>query len=75
MAAVTISSDLGAPQNKVWHCFHCLPIYFPWVNVSDFEFGNDFLSMIPKAQATKHKIDKVYLIKTKILYIWKDTIN
>ena len=20
----------GAPQNKVWHCFHCLPIYFPW---------------------------------------------
>ena len=17
------------PQNKVWHCFHCLPIYFP----------------------------------------------
>ena len=20
----------GAPQNKVWHCFHCFPIYFPW---------------------------------------------
>ena len=20
----------GAPQNKVWHCFHCLPIYYPW---------------------------------------------
>ena len=18
------------PQNKVWHCFHCLSIYFPW---------------------------------------------
>ena len=18
------------PKNKVWHCFHCLPIYFPW---------------------------------------------
>ena len=18
----------GAPQNKVWHCFHCFPIYF-----------------------------------------------
>ena len=17
-------------KNKVWHCFHCLPIYFPW---------------------------------------------
>ena len=20
----------GAPQNKVWHCFHCFPIYLPW---------------------------------------------
>ena len=19
-----------SPKNKVWHCFHCLPIYFPW---------------------------------------------
>ena len=23
MAAVTICSDFGAPQNKVSHCFHC----------------------------------------------------
>ena len=30
MDAVTICSDFGAPQNKVWHCFHCFPIYFPW---------------------------------------------
>ena len=30
MAAVTICSDFGAPQNKVWHCFHCFSIYFPW---------------------------------------------
>ena len=21
---------LWSPQNKVWHCFHCFPIYFPW---------------------------------------------
>ena len=27
MAAVTICSDFGAPKNKVWHCFHCFPIY------------------------------------------------
>ena len=26
MAAITICSDFGAPQNKVWHCFR---IYFP----------------------------------------------
>ena len=19
-----------SPKNKVWHCFNCLPIYFPW---------------------------------------------
>ena len=30
MAAITIKSDFGAPKNKVWHCFHCFPIYFPW---------------------------------------------
>ena len=29
MAAVTISNDFGAPQNKVCHCFHCFPIYLP----------------------------------------------
>ena len=27
MAAVTICSDFGTPKNKVWHCFHCFPIY------------------------------------------------
>ena len=26
MAAVTICSDFGAPQNKFFHCFHCCPI-------------------------------------------------
>ena len=27
MAAITICSDFGAPQNKVSHCFHCFSIY------------------------------------------------
>ena len=30
MSAVTICSDFGAQKNKVWHCFHCFSIYFPW---------------------------------------------
>ena len=30
MAAITICRHFGAPKNKVWHCFHCFPIYFPW---------------------------------------------
>ena len=29
MAAVTICSDFGAQENKVFHCFHCFPIYLP----------------------------------------------
>ena len=29
MAAVTICSDFGAQENKVCHCFHCFPVYFP----------------------------------------------
>ena len=29
MAAVTICSDFGVPQNKVCHCFHCFPVCFP----------------------------------------------
>ena len=43
MAAVTICSDSGAPQNKVWHCFHCFPIYFPWsdgTRCHDLQFLN-----------------------------------
>ena len=27
MAAVTICSDFGAPQNKVCRCFHCIPVF------------------------------------------------
>ena len=29
MAAITIRSDFEAQKNKVSHCFHCFPIYFP----------------------------------------------
>ena len=28
MIAFTICSDFGAQENKVWHWFHCFPIYF-----------------------------------------------
>ena len=31
MAAIIAHSDFGAPQNKVYHCFHCFPIYLPWI--------------------------------------------
>ena len=35
MAAVTICSDVGAPQNKICHHFHCFPIYLPWSDGMD----------------------------------------
>ena len=37
------ASDFGAPQNKVWHCFHCFPLYFPWsdgIGCHDLSFLN-----------------------------------
>ena len=43
MAAVTICSDFGVPQNKVSHCFHCFPIYLPWsdgTRCNDLSFLN-----------------------------------
>ena len=43
MAAVTICSDFGAPKNKVWHCFHCFPIYLPW---SDRTRWHEHFSML-----------------------------
>ena len=34
---------LEPPKNKVWHCFHCFPIYFPWsdgTRIRDLSFPN-----------------------------------
>ena len=30
MAAITVHSDFEGQGNKVCHCFHYFPIYFPW---------------------------------------------
>ena len=34
MAAANIHSDFGAPENKICHCFHFFPFYFPWSDVT-----------------------------------------
>ena len=54
MAAVTIYSDFGAPQNKVSHHFHCFPIYLPWsdgtkrhdLSFLNVEFQANFSSLL-----------------------------
>ena len=30
MAEITVYSDFGAQENKVYHCFHIFPFYLPW---------------------------------------------
>ena len=34
MAALAICSHFGAPNTKVWHSFHCFPMYFWWNEVT-----------------------------------------
>ena len=54
MAAVTNCNDFGAQENKVCHCFHCFPIYFPWnggTRCNDFsvlkvEFSASFFTLL-----------------------------
>ena len=43
MAAVSIWSDFGAQENKVYHCIHCFPIYLPWSDGTRFH-GLHFLN-------------------------------
>lgn len=47
----------------------CLYVYI------NTEFGNDFLDMTPKAQATKEKTDNLDIIKIKNFFPSKGTIN
>ena len=35
--AFKIYSDFGVQENKVCHCFHCLPIYLPWSDGNRFQ--------------------------------------
>ena len=61
MAAVTICSDFGAPKNKVWHCFYCFPIYFPWsdgIRCCDLSFWK--LSFKPAFSLSSFTFIKVF---------------
>ena len=58
MAAVTICSDFGAQKDKVWHCFHCFPIYFPSFIIS-FNTGKCFLSCMIHSRKVKNLQERV----------------
>ena len=61
MAAVTICSDFGAPKNKLWHLFHCFPIYFPW---SDGTRCHDLYSILKSRDITLPT--NVHLVKAMV---------
>ena len=52
MAAVTICSDFGAPKNKVWHCFHYFPVYFPWSDGTRCHFSSIQFSSVDQSCPT-----------------------
>ena len=66
MAAVTICSDFGDPQNKVWHCFHCFSVYLPW---SDGTRCHDLIFLSCKITAygdCSHEIKRRLLFGRKV---------
>ena len=64
MAAVTICSDFGAQKNKVWHCFHCFPIYFPWTDEC-WALSQLFLS--PLSLSSRGFLVPLHSIKNRVL--------
>ena len=54
---------LEPPKTKVWHCFHCFPIYFPWSDVGCY-FHNKWsnLNLI--------KVDKRWTFKEHLHHHW-----
>ena len=72
MTAVTICSDFGAQENKVCHCFHCLPIYLPW---SDGTRCHDLSFLkVELLEIISEKKNETYLYKVirQVGYNWSD---
>ena len=48
MAEVTICCDFGAQENKLCHCFHCCPIYFPCIGLCNCYHSQYGISFSPR---------------------------
>ena len=69
MAAITICSDFGAPQNKVWHCFYCFPITSWQIDGETVETVSDFIlggSKITADGDCSHEIKRQLLLGRKV---------
>ena len=56
MAAVTLCSDFGAPQNKVCDCFHYL---IAGANINNLRYADDTTLMAESKEALKSLLMKV----------------
>ena len=78
MAEVTICSDFGTPQNKICHCFHFFPLYFPWsdgTSCHDQHFLNIVSSQLfqsPLSPSSKDSLVPLHFLSLKRyhLHIW-----
>ena len=78
MAEVTICSDFGTPQNKICHCFHFFPLYFPWsdgTSCHDQHFLNIVSSQLfqsPLSPSSKDNLVPLHFLPLKRyhLHIW-----
>ena len=56
---------LEPPQNKVSHCFHCFPIYFPWSdrtgwrNINNLRYADDTILVAESKEELKSLLMKV----------------
>ena len=64
MAAVTICGDFGAPQIKVYYCFHCFPIYLPWS-----EWSRATANRVLPREHTSHSKHPLPTTKKKTLHM------
>ena len=62
---------LEPPPNKVWHCFHCFPIYLPWP-LSNSKTFSPSPDLITHSQAvTPHSLPHHLLETTDLLlFLW-----
>ena len=58
MAAVTICSDFGAPQNKICHCFHFVPFYLSWIDTFELWCWRRLLRVLWTARRSNQFIPK-----------------
>ena len=59
MASVTIISDFGTQENKVYHCLHCFLIYINIDDINNLRYTDDTTLMAEGEEELKSLLMKV----------------